>query len=211
MASLSDSNTSTDSDRPEVVITDELTGKRARVKTFAGEERLLVSGSGDGSIGDLFIANAKNGGSPDLRVDGSVTAVVFTIPADSTETIRINELRFYAGANGIKFDQFLSQNTGLGTGVEVKIKSQDNTVTFPLILKTEDFKNKWSFGSGSNFVLQKQTGADQILAVNIFPTPIVIDPQGTHASDDYIQVTISDDLTTGGISEFELLAEGFKV
>jgi hypothetical protein len=211
MGSLNDSNKTSDSDRSEVVLTDETSGIRAEVKTFAGEDRLLVSGSGDGSIGDLFIENAENGGSADLRVDGSTTPVVFTIPADSTDTIRINELRFYAGGNGIKFNQFLSQNTSLGTGLEVKIKSQDIVVTFPMIFTTEDFKNKWSFGSGSNFVLQKQTGADQILAVNIFPTPIVIDPQGTHGTDDYIQVTISDDLTTGGIAEFELLAEGFKV
>jgi hypothetical protein len=203
MGSLNDSNKTSDSDRSEVVLTDETSGIQAEVKTFAGEDRLLVADQNAGNVGELFIENAELSSSPDLRVDGT-TPKSFKINADATDTIKINELRFYAGGTGIKFDQFLTDNGGaLSTGIKITIVSDGNTKILPLIFKTEDFNNKFAFGVGNNFTLQKQTGADQMLAKFIQAIVLV------GGSSDYVEVLIQDDLTAIGLDEFEFLGIGY--
>ena len=204
--SLSDSNNTDPNDNSVVTLQDgdSDNGYRVAVERIGNKNRLLTAPTGQGDIGNLVILNAKNAGSADLLVDGSTTAVDFEILADGSDDITINELRFYSGGNGIKFSQFLSQNVALTNGIRIQITSQAVTVTLPLIFTTEDFKNKFAFGSGASFVLQKQTGADQILAV--FLEPILLEG----GTSDKIQVRIQDDLTTGGITGFEFLGIGFK-
>ena len=162
-----------------------------------------------GAISDLYIENAKNGGSPDMQVNGSVTPVDFTIAADANDDLFIEEIRFYGGGNGIKFGKFLSQNSALTNGIQVQIKSDNQTTTLPMIKTTEDFKNKFAFGSGANFRIDVQAGADQFLAVLLFENPFPIRVAGAFPSDDFLKITINDNLSTG-IIELELLSFGFR-
>jgi hypothetical protein len=165
-----------------------------------------------GGAGDLLIDNAKNAGSSNLRVNGSLaTPIIFSISADATETIFITELRFYGGATSLKFEQFLGQNNALTNGIKIEIKSDNQMITLPLIKSTEDFKNKFSFGGADNFSIDIQAGADQFVASFLPSFSLGIKRQGSFGAgnDDYIKVYIQDNLTSG-MSELEFIVLGFK-
>ena len=162
-------------------------------------------------LSDIFIEDAKNGGSVDMKVNGSVTPVDFTIPASATTDVFIEDLIFDAQSNGIKFGQFLSKNSALTNGVEITIKSDDVTTTFPLIKSTEDFKNKWAALSGdaSHFSIDIQAGRDEMVAVLSFLNPFILRVAGSFSTDDFIRVRIQDNLTSG-IQRFNFRAKGFE-
>lgn len=174
-----------------------------------------------GAAGDIFIQNLTDDGNPstdqggtgdpDLLVNGSLaTPIEFFIPADIEKDIFITELRFYGGGNGIKYGNFLSKNSDITNGVKVQITSDEQVLESLPLRTTEDFKNKWSFGSGANFQLDIQAGGDQFLAVLLFDNPFPIRKAGTFLSgDDEIRVFIQDNISAG-IQEFEILAIGFK-
>lgn len=175
-------------------------------------ERLAVDVIGSikpGAIAKLYVQNAVYSSSKNLLVDGSSAPVVFNIPISSTNDIYIQELRFYANGSGIKFGQFFAKNIILTNGIKVEIKSNDQTTILPLLKVTEDFKNKFAFGSGANFRIDVQSGADGCLAVFIFDRPTILKKIGTFGTDDYIKVTIQDNITAGN-SLFEFLAKGYE-
>lgn len=180
------------------------------------DKRLVTVGvSGEvttipGEVGDLYINNACDAlGSCSLLVDGSVTPVLYDIPLDTEKDVFISELRFYAGGAGIGFGDFLSQNGLLPNGILVEIKSDNQLLTLPTIHGTEDFKNKFAFGSASNFSIHVTAGLDQILAVLLFETPFPLRKIGTFTEDDYIKISVQDDLDAG-IAELGFIARGFK-
>lgn len=162
-----------------------------------------------GSIGSRYQEFFENASSSNLLVNGSVTPVVFTIPLSSTDDIFIEQLRFFGGGNGIKFGQFLSKSgIGLTNGILIEIKSDDETFTFPVIKKTEDFKNIFSAPSGSDFRIDIQAGSDQILAIFNPEIPFALRKIGTFTTDDYAKITVRDDLTSG-IQTLQSTAIGF--
>lgn len=163
-------------------------------------------------LADIFIAEALNGGSNDMRVMGSLgTPITFTIPASTNTDLFIEDLIFDGQGNGIKFSQFLSKNTVLTNGLYVEIKSDNVITTFPIIKTTEGFKNKWAAlsGTAANFSIDVQAGADEMIAVLAFNNPFIIRVQGTFTTDDYIKVVIRDDITSG-IARFNFRAKGFE-
>lgn len=164
-----------------------------------------------GGAGDLTIENLKTVANlVDMRVNGSLINVTFSIGTNATKSKFINEIRFYGGANSLKFEQFLGINTVLTNGLLIEIKSDNQLVTLPVIKATEDFKNKFAFGSGNNFRIDIQSGTDQFLAVFSPDTPIILKKTGTFGAgnDDYIKVTVRDNLSAS-LSELECLARGF--
>jgi len=183
------------------------------------DKRLVTIGiSGEvqavpGAAGDIFIQNVTDDGLPtgsaDLRVNGSNTPQLFYIDPNDEKDLFITELRFYGGGNGIQYDNFISQNGKLDEGIKVEIRSDEEILTFPLIKSTEDFKNKWAFGSGANFKMETPAGTDQFLAVLNFDNPFPLRKLGTfQTGDDFIHVTIQDGLQSG-LTELECLAVGF--
>ena len=190
------------------------------------DKRLVTVGvSGEvqavpGAAGDLYLQNLTDDGTPtpdqggtgdaDLRVNGSGTPQEFFINPDPLEDIFITELRFYGGGNGIQFGQFISKNSPLTNGLLVEVRSDEQVLDFPPIRTTEDFKNKWSLGSGANFRLDIVSGTDQFLAVLLFENPFPIRKAGTFQSgDDYVKVFVRDNLNSG-LTELEILAFGFR-
>ena len=173
-----------------------------------------------GAAGDIFEQNLTDNGEPtpdqggtgsaDLRVNGTLgSPMEFSIGTDMTSDIFITELRFYGGGNGIQFGQFLSKNGKLTNGVLVEIRSDEQIKDFSPLKSTEDFKNKWAYGSGSNFRLDAVSGADQFLAVLIFQNPFPLRKTGTYITgDDYVKCFIRDNLNSG-LQEFEIRAFGF--
>lgn len=158
----------------------------------------VASRSGD--IGGLYVNQPKNLGSTSLKVNGSVTPVEFTFPMVATEDIYIREIRFFGSGNGIKFGQFLSQSGGgLTNGIKIQIKTDNQFIELPLIKTTEDFRDKFAFGTADNFQLTVQSGGDSFLAVFYADAPFPLRHIGTFGpgNDDYLKVFIQDNLTAG--------------
>jgi hypothetical protein len=163
-------------------------------------------------LSDLFVQEAKNAGSSDMRVNGSIDSPVdFVINASATTDLFIEDLIFDGQANGIKFGQFLAQNSSLTNGVEVTIKSDDVTTVFPIIKSTEDFKNKWASlsGTGDTFRIDVQAGRDEMLAIIDFNNPFLLRVAGSFTTDDYIRVRVRDNLTAG-VQRLNFRAKGFE-
>ena len=69
----------------------------------------------------LFRKFTTSGGSSDMTINGSGTAVVFTVSADPAKKAVIREIKFTAFDGGIKIDTFLGQNSPLTTGIQVRL------------------------------------------------------------------------------------------
>jgi len=161
-----------------------------------------------GGISDLFIDKLLNVASPDMLVNGSVTPVTFTLPTSSLNDKYVQRLRLVANGNGIKFGQFLSQNSSLTTGLLIEIKSDNIVTTLPVIKSTDDLKHLFSFPP-TGFSLHVQAGRDDLTAEFQFENPFVIRRTGTFTTDDYLKVTVRDNLTNN-ILYLESIAFGFE-
>lgn len=164
------------------------------------------------ALSDLFVKEALYNGSADMRVVGSlVTPRLFRIEAAPLKDVYIDTLIWHGAANGIKFGQFMGKNVLLTNGCQLTIKSDDIITTLPIIKSTEDFKNDFAAlsGDGANFRVDIQSGRDEMLAILKFVNPFIIKAAGTFTPDDYIQVSIKDDLTSG-LLNLSFKAKGFQ-
>ena len=164
-----------------------------------------------GAIGDLYIDFAKNGTSRNMLVDGSTTPVDFTITNTSTDSdIFINLIRFTCVASSIKFQQFLAIAT-LTNGITVEIKSEDITTTLTAkpIVNSEDFLDIFDFG-GTEGTIVSQPSSHHLKATWIFENPFPLRISGKYSVDEYIKVTINDDLTSTSLDQLEFVAKGFE-
>lgn len=171
-----------------------------------------------GSLSDLYIQEVTEDGLPngnsDLRVGNPVSPAnptEFFIATVLEKDLFVEELIFDAQGNGIKFGNFLSQNSALDDPVLVEIKSDDVITQFPPIYTTEDFKNVFAAlgGNGANFRLDVQPGADEMLAIISFANPFIIRATGTFSIDDYVKVTIQSN-TLQSINRFKFRVKGFE-
>lgn len=173
---------------------------------------LGISGSvtaGEGDVTGRIVEFAESpGGSPDLRVDGSVTPQTFRIEASPDRERFITSLRFEALGNGIQFTNFLSKNGILTNGVLVTIRSNNSQITFPAIRATEDFGSVFARGA-SDFNVFDVSGTDYFRATLSFTAPFQLFKQGTFGTDDFIEVAIRDDLSSG-LVRFRFIAFGFE-
>jgi hypothetical protein len=195
VSNFSDSNSTDENDNTKVVITGNDNQYVADVIRENDVNKLIVKASSAPTpVGDLTFQHALNGTSIDMNVDGSVTPVEFTIPANATQRTIVESMIFESFANGIKIDKFLSQNSALTNGVVIEIKSQDETFQFLPIQNTQEFDSHFSNGPGRSFELLFASGNDSMVARFGPQNPFILEPQGTYVSDDYIKVIISDDL-----------------
>jgi len=170
-----------------------------------------------GSLSDLYIqevtADGTPNGSTDLRVSGATVAnpSEFFIATVIEKDLFVEMLMFDAQANGVKFGNFLGQNSPLDDPILVEIKSDDTITQFPPIYTTEDFKNVFAAlsGTGGNFHLDVQPGADEVVSILKFDNPFIIRATGTFSIDDYVKVTIQDN-TLQGISRLKFRVKGFE-
>lgn len=166
------------------------------------------------ALSDLFIERASLDGDLatfDMAVNGSGTEKVFRINAKIDSALFIQNIRFYGQGNGIKFGNFMNLNNTLNNGITVEIKSENVITNLFEIHSTEDFKNEFSFGSGSNgFEVIFAAGRDEILATFDFGNPFLLEEAGAHGvgNDDYIEIRIRDNLSAVG--QLGFLAKGFE-
>lgn len=160
------------------------------------------------AIGNLFFEHAKNNGSPEMNVNGNGQPVDFVINSDSAADVIVESLAFEAFASNIRVDKFLSINSELSTGIILEIKSNDTTFQFLPITTTQEFDSHFAFGSGRSFQLIFASGSDSMVS-RFGPTnPFIIKKTGTFTTDDYIKVTINDNISQ--ISKLNFLAFGSR-
>ncbi len=157
-------------------------------------------------LGNLVFRHAENGGSNDMTVNGSVTPVEFTVTADANFDTVVESLAFESFASGIKIDKFLSLNSSLSTGLIIEVKSEDTIFQFLPITDTQEFDAHFAYGPGRSFDLIFASGNDSMVARFGPATPFIIKKQGTYATDDYIKVTVADNLSQ--ISSLQFLIFG---
>ena len=162
-----------------------------------------------GEISQRVFTYAMNGGSSTLLVNGSVTPVIFSVDPIADFDIYVTQIRFFGGGNGIKYGQFLSKGGTLTTGIQVDLKSDDSTFSFEKIKSSEDFKNVFSAPNTADFRIDVQSGADQFIAIFQPSSPFPLRATGTFTTDDYIKVTVNDDISSG-ISSLKCAIIGFK-
>ncbi len=140
-----------------------------------------------------------NGGSDDMRVDGSVTPVDFTVTADSTQDFIITEVKLLAQDGNINLSRFMDST--ITNGLEFTITSEGGTVTFPDIITTRDLLH--IFTSNSEYTPIIATKA----ALFVFkPTnPFVL----RAGSSDEVQMKVRDDLS--GLVALGCSVEGFLI
>jgi hypothetical protein len=206
---LSDSNSTDSLDRADIVIGDGTADGNASVELLGGKYRLHTYGLVEiviTPVEKLFEEDAANGTNV-MTVDGSVTPVVFTIPSQANFDLFVGEIRFHGRDNGIKFGKFLGLNVELANGIDIDIKTDDTMNILPTIHSTDDFKARHSSVGG--FDLDVQAGGDHFLAARTFGerTVPVIRATGTFGTDDYINITVNDDLTS--VSDLYCTVFGF--
>lgn len=174
-------------------------------------------------LADLFVQYATDDGTPiperggtgsnNLLVDGSITPQTFYVPASQTTDLFIQSMILHVQASSIKFGQFGGKSTALVNGCEVEIKSDNIVTTFHRIFTTEDFKNRWAALSGTvaGWTIDTQPSLHDATAIVSFENPFILKVAGTFGvgNDDYIKITIYDDLTSGN-SKFDMLVRGFE-
>jgi hypothetical protein len=173
----------------------------------AGTKRLAVDAVGTVQVSatpveDPALIFAKQlddgGGTPsvDMLVDGSGTAVDFKCNPDSTDDIRITELRlvFVAGSIDFAGDTFGSGGGALSNGLLITIQVNDSGSPTDLenILINEDML-RFASTAGINVMLGQGGNNDVLVASFQFGSRMVI-KQG---SSDFVQVKVRDDLTQG--------------
>ncbi len=192
-----------------VAIPSQITGgnelhKADVVEKDDGTKRLLVDAQTTPvPLGRLFTENALNGGSPDMGISGG-GGTAFRLPLINEDRI-ISSIVFYGRDSGIKFGKFLGNNSPLTNGIQVSVKSEDETFTFLPIQTTEDFRNKFAV-SPIDFVVDFASGEDAFTATFIPAAPFYIRKQTDYVSPDYIEIVIQDNLN--GISYLECLVRG---
>jgi len=166
------------------------------------DKRLVTTGvSGEvssvpGAVGALFLEPATHPTyGRDLTQNGSLgTPIEFIIMPDAEKDIFIKDMRFHGGGSGIKFSNFLDMNTALTNGILVEVKSDDQTIQFPLIRTTNDLKSRFTYGAGLGWVYDVSPSFDHVVANFNFESPFPLRKQGSFTVDDYIKVFIRDNV-----------------
>lgn len=159
-------------------------------------------------IGKRFVVNAQDSGAAeDMAVDGSSTPVEYTIDADANFDLHLGMIKIHGADSNIKFGQFMGINNKLTNGLKVEMRSDNVLTTFSTPKSTDDLKSL--FSSNSGFFLDNQAGRDHVLASHDFGvTSVPIRKAGTFPTDDYIKITVQDDLT--GLLDLYFTATGLK-
>jgi len=185
-----------------------LTSKNLHV-TIASVEAGFSLPTQVGISGELYDEQLLDGASADMTVDGSTTPVEFTIGADTSEDIILNSLTLFGSDGGIKLENYLGINSALTNGVVVEIKTDDVIKTFRPMVSTNDLIKFASIGGVEYF--SSQSG-DSIKSVLVFSPAIPIRISGAFGAgatdDDYIKVTINDNLST--LNSMEAFVRGTK-
>jgi hypothetical protein len=150
----------------------------------------------------------SGGGSANLAVDGSVTPVVFEYNPPDNYDIQVNALSFlFEISTSLLFgNKFVvtALNT-LTNGMLLECKADDLSFTWQNMRRTRDL-----FEISRDFTYI--TGTTNFLKVDIFlPNALRLARLGTFAQQDYLRVTVRDNLAVASLSFAEAYFQGVKI
>lgn len=142
--------------------------------------------------------------SNDMAVDGSSTAVPYTVVCPQTGAVELVRINAVIVDGGIKYGEFGGMGAALTNGLEIKAFSVDDTEVFDFLdgetIKTNE---DWGALAGVDNVSFPAAGDDS------FPVRWTIAKSGASVQltpGDYLRVLIQDDLT--GLTKFTMMAQG---
>lgn len=194
----------------EPVRRSKITGKDevfdADVISEKGFNKLFVKAtSAPDSLGNLFFEHVEDNGNPEMAVNGN-SPKEYTIAPHAAYDRVVKGLAFHCLDGGMKLENFLGKNSAISNGILIEIKSEDQIFQFPLIKTTQEFDAHFAWGEGRSFDLVFGSGGDSLVTRYGQDSPFIIKAQGTYVIDDYIKVTIQDNLST--INSIRMLAFG---
>jgi len=180
----------------------------ADVVNERGENRLLVkSASAPEVLGNIVFEYAAriSDGAIDLNVNGATTPQEFLIQAKPTDLI-INTLIFECFCGNTRTDRFLDLNSELANGLLVEVKSEDSPFSFQPIKRTGELDSLFSVGAFGDFKIIAASSGTYVSAKFGLSAPFILKAAGSFAIDDFIKVTVRDNLSS--INRIRFLAVG---
>lgn len=169
-------------------------GSKVTSTTDGAKERLdvaatLVAPGFEGVVLVLLTDPVSSG--TDLAVDGSGTNVDFEYTGEADESVELTSLSLLFEDNGFKVgDNFMNEST-LANGLFLEIKAQDVVLPTITMQRTRDLVEFSRPAEPFVFV-----GANALLrSLRVADTGIVLAPKGTFGTDDYVRLTVRDNLT----------------
>lgn len=145
----------------------------------------------------------ESGGSVEMAVDGSSTAVNFELAPGATEVFRVESIAFVVKlASAADFDKF-GDLTALGNGLLVQTIDSDDSEIVDL-LGGQAIKENFDLLSVGSLALKSGAGSDGLQAVITPAVPIRLDG----AASELLRVTVQDNLT--GLTRFRAFVNGVK-
>lgn len=174
---------------------------------FEANYKRQISGSG-GNPAKVFNSPLKNGGSNNLAVNGSVTPQVFSYSPTAARDVRIDDICVIVETtNALSFgNKFIDTTIAtLTNGLLLEVKANDESYTWATIKRTRDFVE-----------ITKSDGMDMVTGSPNFarfclwlPSSLILSKQGTFSGDDYLRVTVRDDLRA--LTYMEVFFQGVKL
>ena len=158
----------------------------------------------------LFLQTA--GFSSSMRVNGSVTPVVFKLTNsplyEPARDMIVTELRIEATGNSLTNGdaKYIAINP-LTNGHQIQIRSDGTLEYDQSMFAMHDIFHAFAIGNGSKFQLETGSNSDSLVAV--FARPFFIRKVGSFGTPDDIIVTVKDDLTAASIKRLQMTAIGF--
>lgn len=172
-----------------------------RLYTTLQKETVSVSFGGvPSSAADIVIERLMDGGSADMLVDGSVTAVDFTY-SPSSGKVGLDELRFFLAADNVNFDgASFGPISALTNGVLLSVVINSTTTDIATLSQNEDF----GLVGSPRTIFYQNSGPNDSLALGVNLSGLVLDS----ATSDQVRVRIRDDLTNVKFKFFESEVQG---
>lgn len=193
------------SEQPIGVILDGTVYRLQVETTIAPGQSVNIGGAVPDDVSQIFREYCEDGGSEDLRVDGSSTPVDFEVNADPSDDILINEIRFLLTVNNFKErgDKFGNGNA-LSNGILLQIRSNSIDRDLATIKISEHFRE---FFSPAGTTVDR-TSSNDVVSAGLYLGGAIRLMGG---SGDYVRVRIRDDLSGGDYKYFTCTVHGTKV
>lgn len=159
-------------------------------------------------VAKLITVALKNGSSSNLAVNGSVTPQVFSYSPPSDNDVRVQQVCLVAETtNALSFgNKFIDTTIGtLANGLLFEVKINDVSATWQNCKRTRDVLELIALGG-----LDIITGSPNMFHGHFWvPDEFTLVKQGAFAENDYIKVTVRDDLRA--ITYMEVFLLGVKL
>jgi hypothetical protein len=190
-------------------ITSKVDGSYRRLSVeakFPPGQSVIIGNAITPNLSNVVRTYVTNGSSNTMKVDGSVTPVVFTFDASETYDIELYEIRFLFGAQDILFDgdKFASK-AALTNGLLVEVIHANGISSEIANIKINE--DLLFFPTPANYILNN-TGPKDILVMGISLGGAPILKAGT---DDKVKITVRDDLDETEIATLKAQVYGIKV